>query len=250
MTGRVEGKVAVVTGGAMGLGQAQAMLLAREGATVIVTDVAEAEGQATVAGLDRPGIFVRQDVADEEGWGDLERVIKDRFGQLDILVNNAAIMVPGSIEDISFADWRKVQSVNADGVFLGCRMAVRMMRENGGSIINIASVASHVGEPYAAAYSGSKGSVRALTKSIAVHCLKQGYSIRCNSVHPGSMNTPMVRNLRQSLGLPAQSPDAGDPMQVAYAVLYLASDESALVTGTELLVDNGRTVTPPAPGAR
>lgn len=247
MPGRVEGKVAVVTGGAMGLGEAQAQLLAREGATVIVTDVAEAEGKATVANLERQGLFVRQDVSDEQGWDDLQRLIEERFGRLDILVNNAAIMLPGSIEDISFADWRKVQSVNADGVFLGCRMAVRMMRQDGGSIINIASVASHVGEPYAAAYSGSKGAVRALSKSIAVHCLKQGYAIRCNSVHPGSMDTPMVRRLREDLGLPGQSPDAGDPMQVAYAVLYLASDESTLVTGTELLVDNGRTVTPPPP---
>jgi 3(or 17)beta-hydroxysteroid dehydrogenase len=247
MPGRVEGKIAVVTGGAMGLGAAQAQLLAREGATVIVTDVAEAEGKAILAGLDRPGLFVRQDVSDEQGWDDLRRLIEERFGRLDILVNNAAIMLPGSIEDISFADWRKVQSVNADGVFLGCRMGVRMMRQNGGSIINIASVASHVGEPYAAAYSGSKGAVRALSKSIAVHCLKQGYAIRCNSVHPGSMDTPMVRKLREDLGLPGQSPDAGDPMQVAYAVLYLASGESTLVTGTELLVDNGRTVTPPTP---
>jgi 3(or 17)beta-hydroxysteroid dehydrogenase len=129
-------------------------------------------------------------------------------------------------------------------------MAVRMMRQRGGSIVNIASVASHVGEPYAAAYSGSKGSVRALTKSIAVHCLKQGYAIRCNSVHPGSMDTPMVRKLRANLGLSGPSPDAGDPMQVAYAVLYLASDEAKLVTGAELLVDNGRTVTPPPPTGR
>lgn len=234
----------------MGLGQAQAELLSREGATVIITDVAEANGKETVAGLIRPGLFVRQDVADEQGWDDLQQLIEDRFGRLDILVNNAAIMLPGSIEDLSFADWRKVQSVNADGVFLGCRMAVRMMRKTGGSIINIASVASHVGEPYAAAYSGSKGSVRALSKSIAVHCLKEGYGIRCNSIHPGAMDTPMVRNLREKLGLPGRSPDAGDPMQVAYAVLYLASDESTLVTGTELLVDNGRTVTPPAPGVR
>jgi 3(or 17)beta-hydroxysteroid dehydrogenase len=246
----VQGKVAVVTGGAMGLGQAQALLLAQEGATVIVTDVAESEGRATVDRLDRPGVFFRQDVSEEQGWDELRQLVEERFGKLDILVNNAAIMIPGSIEDISLADWRKVQSVNADGVFLGCRMAVRMMREAGGSIVNIASVASHVGEPYAAAYSGSKGAVRALTKSIAVHCLKQGYSIRCNSVHPGSMDTPMVRKLRENLGLPGQSPDAGDPMQVAYAVLYLASDESSLVTGTELLVDNGRTVTPPTPASR
>jgi 3(or 17)beta-hydroxysteroid dehydrogenase len=249
--GRVEGKVAIVTGGAMGLGAAQARLLAEEGATVIVTDIAEAEGRATVEALARPGLFIAHDVSSEEGWAKVEAQVSERYGRLDILVNNAAILIVGSIEELSFADWRRLQAVNADGAFLGCRMAVRMMKASGGngSIVNIASVASHVGEPYAAGYCGSKGAVRALTKSVAIHCMEAGYKIRCNSVHPGSMDTPMVRKLRQARGLADADPAWGDPRQLAYAVLYLASDESALVTGTELLVDNGRTAAPPAPGA-
>jgi 3(or 17)beta-hydroxysteroid dehydrogenase len=214
--GRVEGKIAIVTGGAMGLGQAQARLLASEGATVIVTDLVVDEGEATVSGLACPGLFLEQDVASESGWDRVRDEVLGRFGRLDILVNNAAIQIPGSIEETSFDQWRRVQAVNADGTFLGCRMAVRAMKETGGgSIVNIASVASHSGEAGGAAYSGSKGSVRALTKSIAVHCLKQGYGIRCNSVHPGVMDTPMVRKMRESMGLEGKSPHAGDPVQLA-----------------------------------
>jgi 3(or 17)beta-hydroxysteroid dehydrogenase len=246
--GRVEGKVAIITGAAMGLGRAQAQLLASEGASVVVTDIAEAEGEATLASLARPGLFLRHDVSSESDWERVAAETVQRFGGLDILVNNAAIMIVGSIEELTLEQWRRVQAVNADGVFLGCRMGVRLMKQRGGgSIVNIASVASHVGEPYAAAYCGSKGSVRALTKSVAVHCLQNCYNIRCNSVHPGTMDTPMVRNLRVSRGLAGAPPNAGDPMQVAYSVLYLASDESRLVTGAELLVDAGRTVTPPPP---
>jgi 3(or 17)beta-hydroxysteroid dehydrogenase len=244
--GRVEGKIAIVTGGAMGLGRAQAQLLAQEGATVVVTDVATAEGKASVEGLARPGFFIEQDVSSESGWEKVRSAVIGRYGRLDILVNNAAIQIPASIEEASFGDWRRIQAVNADGTFLGCRMAVRAMKETGGgSIVNIASVASHSGEASGAAYAASKGAVRALTKSIAVHCLNQGYEIRCNSVHPGVMDTPMVRNLRAGMGLEGAGAQAGDPVQVAYAVLYLASDEAKLVTGAELLVDAGRTITPP-----
>lgn len=178
------------------------------------------------------------------------RAAVEQFGRIDIVMNNAAILIPGSIEDADVADWRRVQAVNADGVFLGCRMAVRAMkRSGGGSIVNIASVGSHSGEAYAAAYCASKGAVRSLTKSVAVHCQNQGYGIRCNSIHPGTIDTPMVRNLREGLGLPPESPVAGDPRQFAYAALYLASDEALLVNGAELLVDSARTVTPPAPRA-
>ncbi|MGE0741158.1 MAG: SDR family oxidoreductase [Hyphomonadaceae bacterium] len=245
--GRVEGKVAIVTGAAMGLGRAQAVLLAREGATVIATDINAAEGRGTVAVLDRKGVFVTHDVSREESWAELEEVARERFGGVDILVNNAAIMIPGGIEDLTMDAWRRVQSVNADGVFLGCRAGVRLMKERGGSIVNIASVASHSGEAFAAAYSASKGAVRALTKSVAVYCQQAGYAIRCNSVHPGVMDTPMVRSMREARGQTGAPPGAGDPTQLAYAVLYLASDEAQLVTGAELIVDNGRTVTPPAP---
>lgn len=250
MTGRLEGKVAIVTGAAMGLGAAIATLFAEEGASVLLTDVAEEAGQATAARLARPGLFLRHDVSSPEDWEAVGRAAVERFGRIDILVNNAAILIPGSIEDADVAEWRRVQAVNADGVFLGCRMAVRAMkRSGGGSIVNIASVGSHSGEAYAAAYCASKGAVRSLTKSVAVHCQNQGYGIRCNSIHPGTIDTPMVRNLREGLGLPPESPVAGDPRQFAYAALYLASDEALLVNGAELLVDSARTVTPPAPRA-
>lgn len=249
MTDRLEGKVAIVTGAAMGLGAAIATLFAEEGASVLLTDVAEEAGQAA-ARLARPGLFLRHDVSSPEDWEAVGRAAVERFGRIDILVNNAAILIPGSIEDADVADWRRVQAVNADGVFLGCRMAVRAMKQSGGgSIVNIASVGSHSGEAYAAAYCASKGAVRSLTKSVAVHCQNQGYGIRCNSIHPGTIDTPMVRNLREGLGLPPESPVAGDPRQFAYAALYLASDEALLVNGAELLVDSARTVTPPAPRA-
>ncbi|QKR98827.1 SDR family oxidoreductase [Sphingomonas sp. CL5.1] len=250
MTGRLEGKVAIVTGAAMGLGAAIATLFAEEGATVLLTDVAEEAGRATAARLARPGLFLRHDVSSPEDWDMVGRAAVEQFGRIDIVMNNAAILIPGSIEDADVADWRRVQAVNADGVFLGCRMAVRAMkRSGGGSIVNIASVGSHSGEAYAAAYCASKGAVRSLTKSVAVHCQNQGYGIRCNSIHPGTIDTPMVRNLREGLGLPPESPVAGDPRQFAYAALYLASDEALLVNGAELLVDSARTVTPPAPRA-
>jgi len=248
--GRVQGKVAIVTGAAMGLGAAQAQLLSEEGATVVVTDIAVEQGEALVRSLPRPGLFLAHDVSSEAEWDQVETQVMARYGRLDILVNNAAILISGSIEALSFADWKKLQSVNADSAFLGCRAAVRMMKASGGgSIVNIASVASHVGEPYAAGYCAAKGAVRALTKSVAIHCMMEGLKIRCNSVHPAAMDTPMVRRLREARGMTDADPAWGDPRQFAYSVLYLASDESLLVTGAELLVDNGRTAAPPLPGA-
>lgn len=246
--GRVQGKVAVVTGGAMGIGAATARLLAEEGASVVVADLAEAEGQALVAELATPGLFLRHDVSSEADWDELARTVTARFGRIDILVNNAAIQIPASIADVTYADYRRIQAVNADGPFLGCRMAVReMARSGGGAIVNIASVASHSGEAGGVAYSASKGAVRSLTKSVAVFCQNAENGIRCNSVHPGVTDTPMLRAMRADLGLEPQSPHASDPRQVAYAVLYLASDEALLVNGAELLVDSARTVTPPPP---
>lgn len=248
--GRLEGKVAIVTGAAMGLGAAIATLFAEQGAHVVLTDLAAEAGEAVAAGLARPGLFVRHDVSSPEQWDAVGRAAIERFGRIDVLVNNAGVLIPGSIEDADFADWRRIQAVNADGVFLGCQMAVRAMKASGGgSIVNIASVGSHSGEAYAAAYCASKGAVRSLTKSIAVHCQNQGYGIRCNSIHPGTIDTPMVWNARQTMGLPPASPGAGDPRQFAYAALYLASDEALLVNGAELLVDAARTVTPPSPRA-
>jgi NAD(P)-dependent dehydrogenase (short-subunit alcohol dehydrogenase family) len=242
---RVDGKVALVTGGAKGLGHAQSQLLAAEGATVIVSDVDVDEGEATARSLGDRGTFVEHDVSSPDSWQSLRSQIVQRFGRLDILVNNAAIIIPGSIEDISYEDWRRVQAVNIEGVYLGCQTAIALMKEFGGSIINISSVASHQGEPFNAAYAATKGAVRSLTKSVAVYCKVKGYDIRCNSVHPGAMDTPMVHGLRKNAGLPSSRAGLGDPAQVAYGVVYLASDESSLMTGAELVIDAGRTITPP-----
>ncbi|MDB5445242.1 MAG: oxidoreductase, short-chain dehydrogenase/reductase family [Phenylobacterium sp.] len=246
MAGRVEGKVAVVTGAAMGLGEAIARRLAAEGAQVVLTDVAEAEGRKVADDIGPAAAFLRHDVSSEAEWAAVGDAVLAAHGRIDILVNNAGIQIAAPIDEARFEDWRKVQSVNADGVFLGCRMAVRAMKPaGGGAIVNVASVASHSGEPYGAAYCASKGAVRALTKSVAVYA--KPFGIRCNSVHPGAIDTPMVWNMRTALGLPASVPGIGQPDDIAWAVLYLASDEARYVTGAELLVDNGRTITPPAP---
>ena len=247
MAGRVDGKVAIVTGAAMGLGEAIARRLAAEGAQVALTDVAAAEGRKVADDIGASAVFLPHDVSSEAEWDAVRDAVLAAHGRIDILVNNAGIQIAAPIDEARFEDWRKVQSVNADGVFLGCRMAVRAMKAagHGGSIVNVASVASHSGEPEGAAYCASKGAVRALTKSVAVYA--KPFGIRCNSVHPGAIDTPMVWNLRTAMGLPASAPGIGQPDDIAWAVLYLASDEARYVTGAELLVDNGRTITPPAP---
>lgn len=245
--GRLEGKVAIITGGAMGIGCAISSLFSQEGAIVIVTDIAQSIGQNLVETFENKGLFIKHDVSSPNDWNNVRDQVLSKFGRIDILVNNAGIQIPASIEDAKFEDWRKIQAVNADGTFLGCQMAVRAMKSNGGSIINIASVASHSGEAGGAAYSASKGAIRSLTKSIAVHCQNNNYGIRCNSIHPGVIDTPMVRDMREQMGLEPKSPNAGNPMQIAYAALYLASDEAQLVNGAELLVDAARTITPPMP---
>jgi 3(or 17)beta-hydroxysteroid dehydrogenase len=248
MAGRVQGKVAIVTGAAMGIGAGIARLLAEEGAQVLLTDIDADAGERTAREIGDAARFRRHDVSSEASWEDLRGAVQQAFGRLDILVNNAGIQIPASIEDARFEDWRKVLAVNADGVFLGCRMAVRAMRaEAGGAIVNIASVASHSGEAQGAAYSASKGAVRSLTKSVAVY--GKPFAIRCNSIHPGGVDTPMIWNMRSSMGLAPASPGAASPEDIAYAALYLASDEARYVTGAELLVDNARTITPPPPPA-
>jgi len=246
MAGRVDGKVAVVTGAAMGIGAAIARRLAAEGAQVVLTDVAVAEGRQVAEEIGPTATFLRHDVASEAEWDTVRDAALAAHGRIDILVNNAGVHIPAAIDEARFEDWRTIQSVNADGVFLGCRMAVReMKRTGGGSIVNVASVASHSGEAYGAAYCASKGAVRSLTKSVAVYA--KAFGIRCNSVHPGTIDTPMVWNIRVGLGLPKTAPGVGAPDDIANAVLYLASDEARYVNGAELLVDNGRTVTPPPP---
>ncbi len=250
--GRVDGKVAIVTGGASGLGRATATRLAREGAKVVIGDVNEALSKELAAALGANARFVKHDVCDEDSWRALIAETQREFGALHVLVNNAGIVVVRSIEDTTLEELRRVLAVNLEGVFLGCKHAIPAMRAAGsGSIVNISSTAGLVGTPPFAAYSASKGGVRLLSKTVAAHCLQLGYPIRCNSVHPGGMDTPMVQNLPsgaagasevtlQLMGkLPAFA--SGQPEDVANVVLFLASDESRHMNGAELAIDLGLT---------
>jgi 3(or 17)beta-hydroxysteroid dehydrogenase len=250
--GRLDGKVAIVTGGAMGLGRADALALAREGARVVVTDVNEAEGAKVAAELNsaRTGsaLFLVQDVRDEARWQAVIAETVQKFGGLHVLVNNAGVVRIATPESCTLEDFRFQNAVMSEGVFLGCKHAIAAMHASGGgSIVNMSSVASHLGYPVYFAYSAAKGAVRAMTKAIAVHCQMNKYGIRCNSIHAGAIDTEMVRQSTRELGMQMsaweQSPTGlGRPEDVANLVVYLASDESRFVNGTEILIDNALTV--------
>ena len=250
--GRVQDKVAIVTGAASGLGRGCAQRLAAEGARVVLADRDVALGEAAAAELGAPHVFRALDVVDEAAWIALVDETVARFGKVDILVNAAGIAVWGDIETVTLKQWRLQHAVNADGTFLGCQNAVRVMKASGGgSIINLSSVAGLVADPNTPAYCSSKGAVRLLTKSVALHAARRGYNIRCNSVHPSFIDTPMVQALitrsedpakmKQLLDHAAPLRRMGEVDDVAYLVLYLASDESKFVTGAEMVVDGGLT---------
>jgi 3(or 17)beta-hydroxysteroid dehydrogenase len=253
--GRVNGKVAIVTGAAKGIGEATARLLAQEGASVVITDLDMAGGENVAQNIVANGgkaIFIHQDVSSEDGWVKTIAETEEKFGILSILVNNAGVALSGSVEDTSFEDWRNLMSVNLDAVFLGTKHAIVAMRASGGgSIINLSSIEGIVGDPNLAAYNASKGGVRLLTKSAALHCAKSGLSIRVNSVHPGFIWTPMVENYLSSLGDLEEGREAtgklhpmghlGEPIDIAAGILFLASDESKFMTGAELVIDGGFT---------
>jgi len=252
--GRVEGKTAIVTGGALGLGRAAACMLAREGARVAVTDVREAEGVAARDAIRAAGgeaIYLRHDVASEEHWIATIKATRDQFGGLDILVNNAGVALAGDVEATTLEQWRWLMSINLDGVFLGVKHGVAAMKGKGGSIINLSSIEGLIGDPNLAAYDASKGGVRLLTKSAALHCARSGSKIRVNSIHPGYIWTPMVENYLAAQADPQAARaelnklhplgHIGEPDDIAYGVVYLASDESKFVTGAELVIDGGYT---------
>lgn len=252
---RMRGKSAVVTGAALGIGRACALKLADEGAAVAVTDVDIAKGSLAVKeirGRSGDAIFIEHDVADEGMWDHVMTVVIERFGKLDVLVNNAGVALAKDVEHTTLAEWRWLMSINLDGVFLGTKHAIQTMKANqGGSIVNLSSIEGLVGDPNLAAYDASKGGVRLLTKSAALYCAKAGYNVRVNSVHPGYIWTPMVENYLKAQGDVAQGRKlldslhpighVGEPDDIAYGVLYLASDEAKFVTGTELVIDGGYT---------
>ncbi len=250
---RVLGKVGIVTGAGGAIGRAIALLMAKEGAKVTISDTHEVNGKEVAAEIKRGGgeaLFVKHDVTREADWREVIRATLDRFGKLDILVNNAGVMLWKNIEDTSLEEWRWVLGVNLDGVFLGTKYAIGVMKKSGGgSIINISSVAGLVGTLDTSAYHASKGGVRIFTKAAALECSKAGYdhNIRVNSVHPGVIKTPMVEELfkdREKMRTALSWHPVGrfgEPEDVAYGVLYLASDESKFVTGAELVIDGGWT---------
>lgn len=250
MAGRVQDKVALVTGGASGVGQATARLLAGEGARVVITDINEAAGRALADELGPEALFLRHDAASEADWRTVENTVRERFSGLDVLVNNAGILIKGSIEEASLDDWQRLMRVNADSVFLGCKAGVALMKaRGGGSIVNMSSIAGIAGKDDYAAYCGSKGAIAALTRAVAAHCRRSKYRIRCNSVHPDGILTPMSTAAYPPGIDPARLTIDVDPMfraclpeDVGNAILFLASDESRAVNGIELRVDSGQFV--------
>ena len=250
--GRVSGKVAIVTGAGGGLGRADAEALAREGAKVVVTDVNEVAAQETAALINgsHPGAAhaMKQDVRREGEWQAVIAETQRLFGGLHILVNNAGVVRIVTPESCTLEEFRFQNAVMSEGTFLGCKAAIPAMKASGGgSIINMCSTATHLGYPVYFAYSAAKGAIRAMSKSIAVHCQSNKYNIRCNTVHPGAIETAMVEGSTKELGLDMQvwrdTPwGLGKPTDVANVVLFLASDESRFVNGAEILVDNGVTI--------
>lgn len=252
---RMQDKVVLITGAGTGIGKATAQRLAGEGARVIASDIDQGTAEATAQFV--AGRALSLDVSSEADWQQVMDDIRGNEGRLDALINNAGILALSAQQDpeeTTLEEWQAVQRVNLDGVFLGCKHAIPLLRDSGGgSIVNLSSIAALMGTPHVTAYGASKGGVRQVTKSVAVHCARQGYRIRCNSVHPGLIETEMGD---QVLGL--RGPDIevsraeraamvpmgelGQAADVANVILFLASDESRYVTGAELVVDGGTTI--------
>lgn len=256
MVDRVKGKLALVTGAAQGLGAAHSMLLAQEGARVLCTDINGDGAAETAKGINDAlgagtAFSIQHDVTDPVAWEAAVDSARENIGGLNVLVNNAGIGVAGNIESCSFEDWQKCFAVNVDSIFHGCQKALPLMREHApGSIINISSIAGLIASDTMPAYNASKASVWMLSKSIALHCAKKNMGVRCNSVHPTFVDTPILDGTAKHSGLDKQVlldklarqiplKMVGEPNDIANAVLYLASDESRFMTGAELKLDGG-----------
>lgn len=257
---RLKDKVAIVTGGAAGLGAAIAKRLAEEGAKVVVTDLNSEAGEATARAIGAE--FIRQDVTDEAGWIALVAEVEKRHGRIDALVNNAGLAsCKGAMdpEDSLLEDWRRIYTVNVEGVFLGCKhVMAAMARSGGGSVVNMSSIAALVPTPFISAYGASKAAVAQFSRSLALYCCEKDYQIRCNSVHPGQVRTPMhdelIERTAREHGITEEQAEQAflakvpmkkfqDAVDMANAVLFLVSDESRYITGTAIVVDGGMSLT-------
>jgi len=264
MTRRVEGKVALVTGAASGIGRSAALLLAREGAKIVATDLQDENGEGLLRELRTAGCeseYYHHDVTSEEDWQSVVAQTRARFGRLDVLVNNAGIGLSGLVVEMSLADWKRQVAVNLDGVFLGVKHSLPLMRQGGGgSIINVSSIAGIKASPNVSGYCATKGGVRLFTKSVALECAAAKDGVRVNSLHPGITETAIWDTL---IGTVEDGSNGGRergptldklteravplgykaaPEDIANGILWLASDESRYVTGTELVIDGGRSI--------
>ena len=256
--GRASGKVVLITGGLSGLGTSSAVLLAREGAQVVVTDITENNRETVLNSINSAGKhkahYYHQDVTSEDEWKKITDTILKQFGRLDAVVNSAGVGIGGNIEEVTYEQFKFVNAVNYDGVFLGTKYGIEAIRrsgDHGGSIVNLSSIEGIIADPNLAAYNGSKGGVRLLSKSAALHCAKSGYKIRVNTIHPGYILTDMVRNYIGSQENPKAVWDyiaslhpvghLGEPDDIGHAVVYLVSDESRFMTGAEMIIDGGYT---------
>lgn len=257
MTLRLNNKVALITGAGTGIGYATAVRFAEEGAKVVATGLEQGPLDAVVTEIRERGgdaIAIQQDVTKEVRWQQVIDQVLTHYGKLDVLVNNAGVLLLGNIETESLEQWETVHNVNLTSVFLGTQAAIKVMKQHGGSIINVSSIKGIVGEPHAGAYNASKSGVRGFTKSAAIHCGQQGYNIRVNSLHPGFIETPMITtNIVNQFGEDAAQALVADktskvplgclgqPIDMANGILFLASDESRYMTGAELVIDGGFT---------
>ena len=250
---RLRGRVALVSGAASGIGAACANKLASAGAAVLVTDIDAQQGTQVVEAICAAGgraTFFQHDVTDETQWEQAVALCQAEFGGLNVLVNNAGIAIMCNILEMSLADWQRQQAINLDGVFLGCKHGLPLIdRSGGGAIINISSVAGMLGVPNLSSYSAAKGGVRNLSKTVAMHCTKKGYNIRCNAIHPGSIETPILAQVHhgpveewhvqaRAKAIPMRR--IGQPEEIAKPILFLASDDASFVTGQCYDVSGGR----------